>query len=209
MPRIDLAVPFAQKDEAKGLGARWDGTNRVWYLPDGTNPDPFKKWMPDDQAITIRSTSYFICQSSKPCWRCGEVTQVYGFVLPAGYETLEADDDDEEAQDHTSWVKHEDPTILSYVSDLTSSVASRIMGLSPKFRLDFSKTTESSYWMNHCERCGMKQGDFEMFSEPGGAFYPCDSEEAERITLHHVAEPFGGSGDVSYGDLFIENMRIA
>lgn len=31
MLRIDLKVPFAEKDEAKQLGARWDGERKVWY----------------------------------------------------------------------------------------------------------------------------------------------------------------------------------
>ncbi|WP_310912810.1 DUF5710 domain-containing protein [Lipingzhangella rawalii] len=31
--RIWLDVPFAEKDEAKAAGARWDGTARRWYAP--------------------------------------------------------------------------------------------------------------------------------------------------------------------------------
>lgn len=31
MPRIDLAVPFAEKDEAKRLSARWDGERKLWF----------------------------------------------------------------------------------------------------------------------------------------------------------------------------------
>lgn len=31
--RIDLAVPYARKEEAKALGARWDGDKRTWYAP--------------------------------------------------------------------------------------------------------------------------------------------------------------------------------
>jgi hypothetical protein len=31
MPRIDLQVPFAEKEDAKLLGARWDAEKKVWY----------------------------------------------------------------------------------------------------------------------------------------------------------------------------------
>ncbi|MFJ5220713.1 DUF5710 domain-containing protein [Streptomyces sp. NPDC088354] len=31
--RLWLDVPFAEKDEAKAVGARWDGTARRWYAP--------------------------------------------------------------------------------------------------------------------------------------------------------------------------------
>lgn len=31
--RVELQVPYARKDEAKALGARWDGVRRTWWLP--------------------------------------------------------------------------------------------------------------------------------------------------------------------------------
>lgn len=39
--RVDLQVPFAEKDEAKRLGARWDSRQRTWYAPEGIEPAPF------------------------------------------------------------------------------------------------------------------------------------------------------------------------
>ena len=44
--RTDLSVPFAEKDEAKRLGARFDMGRRVWYVPDGVDLWHFKKWLP-------------------------------------------------------------------------------------------------------------------------------------------------------------------
>lgn len=46
MPRIDLSVPYQEKDEAKSLGAKWDVVNKVWFVPDGLAVSPFKKWLP-------------------------------------------------------------------------------------------------------------------------------------------------------------------
>ncbi len=40
-----LSVPFAEKDSAKSLGARWDRDKKKWYVPKGVNPSPFKKWV--------------------------------------------------------------------------------------------------------------------------------------------------------------------
>lgn len=42
--RLDLRVPFAEKDAAKALGARWDSTKRVWYVPSSVDSAKFKKW---------------------------------------------------------------------------------------------------------------------------------------------------------------------
>ena len=46
MARIDLLVPFSEKDAAKQLGAKWDVAKKVWYVPDGINPSAFRKWLP-------------------------------------------------------------------------------------------------------------------------------------------------------------------
>ena len=45
--RVDLKVPFAEKDSAKKLGAKWDGEKKVWYVKDLDNLSPFLKWMPE------------------------------------------------------------------------------------------------------------------------------------------------------------------
>ncbi|TWI69690.1 hypothetical protein IP91_00763 [Pseudoduganella lurida] len=42
--QLFLKVPFAEKDEAKGLGARWDPARKKWYVPQGVNPAPFSRW---------------------------------------------------------------------------------------------------------------------------------------------------------------------
>ena len=42
-----LNVPFAEKDAAKRLGARWDAGRRQWYVVDVEDMRPFMRWMPD------------------------------------------------------------------------------------------------------------------------------------------------------------------
>jgi len=204
MSRIELKVPFADKDEAKRLGARWDSERKVWYVPDGVEANAFSRWMQSEPDITVRSSSYFIAQTTKLCWRCSKSTSVFGFMLPVGHESLEYDDEDEEPD---TWYRHEEPTIVHYVNDLLPAVAARIKALTRHYRIDFSKTTKSSYWMNHCEHCGMKQGDFDMYCEPRGAFYPMDEVDASLILLHKFAEPFGCTGSRMYGDFPFEHMR--
>ncbi|MFZ3017315.1 MAG: ATP-dependent helicase [Gallionella sp.] len=43
--RTDLQVPFHSKDEAKALGAKWDGVRKVWYVDAGIDIHPFKRWI--------------------------------------------------------------------------------------------------------------------------------------------------------------------
>jgi hypothetical protein len=40
-----LNVPFAEKDEAKRLGARWDSARKKWYVPQGTDLNAFSRWI--------------------------------------------------------------------------------------------------------------------------------------------------------------------
>ena len=49
MPTI-LNVPYAEKDEARALGARWNPTRKKWYVPDGVDAAPFARWVAGDGA---------------------------------------------------------------------------------------------------------------------------------------------------------------
>jgi hypothetical protein len=199
MTRIDLNVPFSEKYEAKQLGARWDPSFKVWYVPDGVDPHPFQRWLPSPPDVTIRANNYSIAQAEDTCWKCGELTHMYSFLLPAGYQSFERGEDHVDA-----WYTNEGRSMVSYVTDLLPTVAARIKAITRHYYLDFSKTTNSSYWMNHCEHCGMKQGDFAMHCEPGGAFFPIDEEAVSSIRLQPVNEPFSCNGSTSYDSLIDE-----
>lgn len=42
--RLDLNVPYADKDAVKSLGAQWDATRKVWYVKAGLDAEPFRHW---------------------------------------------------------------------------------------------------------------------------------------------------------------------
>lgn len=48
--RINLLTPFAEKDAAKALGARWDSKTRNWYIVDVADLTPFLRWIPNREA---------------------------------------------------------------------------------------------------------------------------------------------------------------
>lgn len=43
--RINLSCPYAEKDLAKSLGARWDIARKVWYIVDIEDLTPFMRWI--------------------------------------------------------------------------------------------------------------------------------------------------------------------
>ncbi len=53
VPNTYLAVAFKDKDAAKALGARWDGVQRQWYVPDGRELTPFARWLPGSSEVGL------------------------------------------------------------------------------------------------------------------------------------------------------------
>ena len=52
--RMNLKVPFAEKEEAKKLGARWDAARKIWYVGNNADLSLFSKWSPvphDDSVV--------------------------------------------------------------------------------------------------------------------------------------------------------------
>ena len=45
--KIYLNVPYAQKDAAKALGAKWDPTHKKWYVPANLDIFLFDAWRLD------------------------------------------------------------------------------------------------------------------------------------------------------------------
>ena len=44
--RVDLLVPYVEKEDAKALGARWDKDRKVWFAPPGVDPSTLGRWLP-------------------------------------------------------------------------------------------------------------------------------------------------------------------
>lgn len=99
--RTNLQVPFAEKDEAKALGARWDPGRRTWYVQNVADLGPFARWMSGgaeaggapaggaparklSQASVVKTGAAFIelacdCLPWEGCARCREALQARGW----------------------------------------------------------------------------------------------------------------------------------
>lgn len=76
--RTNLQVPFAEKDAAKQLGARWDPARKVWFVENKADMSPFAKWLAGGNAtapvkkqasagITIVGSAYVEPARVCPC----------------------------------------------------------------------------------------------------------------------------------------------
>jgi hypothetical protein len=55
--RYNLKVPFAQKEAAKQLGARWDAARKIWYVISPKAMEAFAHWAPTEDNSTQAPTA--------------------------------------------------------------------------------------------------------------------------------------------------------
>lgn len=191
--RINLVVPYADKDVVKKLGARWDGNTKCWFITSARNIDQFSQWIPSDAEFTIRSSSYYIAKNTEWCWQCGTATSVFALITSRDCSIFEEDE----------WESTHKEIIVSFVNGLPQDVRETIQKASGfRYSWDLSKTTEGHYYMNHCQHCAAKLGDFFMHNEPGGPFFPSnDSNNHASISVEHIQSPFACSAGM-YGDFW-------
>ena len=47
--RVWLRVPYAEKDQAKATGARWDREFKCWYVSSDSTLAGFERWLPKER----------------------------------------------------------------------------------------------------------------------------------------------------------------
>lgn len=71
--KLYLNVPYAEKDTAKALGAKWNARAKKWYF-DGERSDyaKFSEWIPRDTDDVVIAADYiYIIEGVQRCWKCG------------------------------------------------------------------------------------------------------------------------------------------
>lgn len=214
-----LAVPFAEKDAAKALGARWNPEVKSWFVPEHMSTAPFSRWLPTDvsEGAVVPPRASAVAVTSAP-GRSDDHDDDDGGVLGrdscTGKATLESPIFIAESETNCWRCRRQTPVIavaasrvitegmerieeLTLISNLISiprDLANVMAGRWPNYKPAYSKTGGGRYVMNHCAHCGAKLGDHFLHDEPGGAFLPMRSEDARHIVLHSL--PLRGTLDV-------------
>lgn len=176
--RTYLDVPFAEKDQAKQLGARWDPSSKRWYVPPGVSLQAFERWLPDSSPMKMLAPVWLV-ESVSACWKCHETTRV--FCLACAEVQVDEDGAVEGGDDG-------ERIFISNLSVIDPRIEPMLRASAPGYALDYSKTQDARVWMNHCARCGAKLGDFYLHEEPGGAFLPMTPEEAQFLRFKGLLE---------------------
>jgi len=170
MDRINLNVPYRDKDAAKALGAYWDRRNKTWYITKSSDLELFRKWLPLNQKEILRSSlaPIMVVTSHSSCWRCKRESSVHclassGHITRSGQKSVFS--------------------LYSYLEEIDLDIYRFIKTHFPKYRPDYSKTTDSRYFINHCEHCDAKLGDFFLHEEHDCAFAPNWPEGAQGTEI--------------------------
>jgi hypothetical protein len=186
MPRVNLSVHFADKDKAKALGAKWDAASKVWFVPDGIDPAPFKHWLPlpDATAPNVRCNKFYIVTANQNCWKCSIPVFMTAFVLPSGWEEWQEAEDDREEH----WEKQEVDAMLNYIGYLNDNALIAVQKINPDYKPILQPGHKSKKYINHCQKCGVPQR--EPNSGNTHVFKPDLVEQAEQLTAHLYNQPF-------------------
>jgi hypothetical protein len=146
----------------------------------------------DDATPNVRASGYFIVESRFPCLKCSQVSAVFAFAVPKGYESLCVDDSTPENECGV-WEPQELAAVLSFVGCLPEAVIKRVRAVTSCYRIVTERETCSGFWMNHCEHCGARMEEEELHEDMDGPFGSIPSVGWEAIRLHEVREPFAAA----------------
>jgi hypothetical protein len=132
----------------------------------------------------VRSPTYYVARTAKPCAHCGQPNRLLALALPPNHETL-----DTEAPGEGVWQTVRAHAFLFCVTELPPAVQRHLLQLSPLFRIVLRAGALIGHWANHCEHCGLPIDDCDLHCEPG-VFMPQNEAEAANIQLLPIGEVF-------------------
>lgn len=118
--------------------------------------------------------------------------------MAPGFQVRDYDEDENGAEVETRFPQ-EEWSFAHYVTGFPPAIVSLLKPEAPLYRPAFSKTTQSTYWANHCPSCKVLQGDFNLFEEPGSPFLPMSIDHIRRMKATRLTMPFEAQGEPSFG----------
>ena len=178
-----IDVPYAEKDEAKSLGAKWNPNLKKWYVEERENYHKFEKWiLGNKENVSILWDYFYIVEGNHLCFKCNKPTKVIGFGVKNFFEVYDSNEYDNE----DNFCYYEDNIhIASHIEPLSKALLDK---LKEKYNYyeSYSKTINASYLANHCSNCKVIQGDFFLFEEVDTPFFVDSIEKAKVLKLYKV-----------------------
>lgn len=128
----------------------------------------------------VRAPSFFVVTGYCRCWKCGEKVTVVALGVTPPFASRHIP---------PQWLEGTNLAVLSYVERLPVSIVDHLAQLVPRFFRDQSQWHRRPYWMNHCQHCAAKIGDYETI-ESHAAPFGVKKFDADKLSIAVVSEPF-------------------
>ncbi len=165
--KLYLEVPYAEKELVKHLGAQWDPQMKKWYFQgDVRDYVKFARWIAGNRELTTIAHEYiYIVEGTQTCFRCGQPTRVIGLGIGEHTRLFRNDDGSYDSETVEDLVGYE-PLFLSWVDDESQIPPALLRYMTQKYNVHtgFSKTAGKCF-ANHCDHCGVIQGNWYLFDE--------------------------------------------
>jgi len=184
--KIYMAVPFAEKDNAKALGAKWDATLKKWYYEGPVyNYVKFAKWIACGREETTIACGYiYILESIQICFRCKKPTRVVGLGIGEHVMLFMGEDGHYEIEVAEDMAEYDEAIHVAWANDEHAIPKALLEYLQQNYNVHkgFSRTAGECF-ANHCDNCGVIQGNFFLFGEdsPLTALIPDGSQLQEKF----------------------------
>lgn len=167
MPLL-LNVPYAEKDEAKALGAKWNPELKKWVAPDCKTYKDFKKWIagPEGYHKIVLLNNVYVVVGYRQCFKCRKSVPVIGFGRK-DYLTM--------SPNRCNSYSYENKLrLMSFFEPMPERLL-KFVQENYRFEKRYSKTVGGEYFASVCPNCDMLQGKFYLFNEPSmSPFYTTD-----------------------------------
>lgn len=165
------------------------------FVVDNTNrfKSDRERYIPMAIAKDYKIVGYYF----ETCFKCKKETNVVSFASDLYYSI---DDEYFELFDED----------INFISDVEGVPETLLEYLKENFKFynGYSKFAQASYLGNHCEYCGVLQGDFYLHHEPDGPFFVDSADKAKELRILRLKLPFdlqiGGSFSLCSEDYLIK-----
>lgn len=211
---ILLNVPYAEKDEAKKLGARWNPQLKKWYCENRNDYSKLKKWISKKDSFFVVCDCLYIIEGINICFKCKKPTRVIGFGIES-YMEFEDGYTDEVCYDKGGEIH-----IASHIDPIPQKLSEYIQE-KYNYKYRYSKFANRTYLANCCDNCDVLQGDYFLFNEVDSPFWIEDEIAASKlklfkiplkydILLDSVEIGFGSNDDLikEYGSIEELNIKL-
>lgn len=165
--KIYLNVPFAEKDAAKKLGAKWDPALKKWYYHGEVSKYVnFARWLLDGREQVVIAHEYvYLVEGIRTCFRCGKQTKIVGLGIGEHTVLYEQEDGSFGCETEEALVGYE-PLHLAWAYEERDIPPALLRYLKQNYNvhMGFSRMAGECF-ANHCEHCGVIQGNWELFHE--------------------------------------------